>query len=210
VADLTFAVRGVRPEPFAATPTMACRLAVRDAEGGSVHALLLRTQVRIEPQRRGYAPAEEERLTELFGERPRWGETLRPFLWAQLATTVPGFEGETEVDLLLPCTYDFEVAAAKYLHGLDEGEVPLLFLFSGTVFVRSASGFAVEPVPWDREARFPMPVSVWRETMDHYFPGGGWLRLSRASIDALARFKAGRALATWDDTVEALMAEVGR
>ena len=85
----------------------------------------------IEPQRRRYEPAEQARLFELFGDAPRWGETLRPFLWTHVGTVISGFTGTTDVDLPIICTYDFEVAAAKYLHGLDDGEVPLLLLFSG-------------------------------------------------------------------------------
>ena len=77
--------------------------------------------MKIEPQRRHYDDAEEARLYELFGETPRWGDTLRPFLWTHVSAIVPGFDGATEIDLPIVCTYDFEVAAAKYLHALDDG-----------------------------------------------------------------------------------------
>ena len=36
----------------------------------------------------------------------------------QCNTTVQGFTGSTEVDLALPCTYDFEVVGSRYLHAL--------------------------------------------------------------------------------------------
>jgi hypothetical protein len=109
----------------------------------------------------------------------------------------------------MTCTYDFEVAAAKYFEGLDGGEIPLLFLFSGTVFTPGAAGFMVERVPWEKEAAFRLPVSVWREVMDLYFPNSAWIRLTRESRDALQRFKAERALPTWDDVVEVLLTGTG-
>ena len=146
------------------------RLKVTEAGGGAVHALALRCQIRIEPQRRRYEPDEEERLYELFGDTPLWGSSLRPFLWTHVSTTLGGFTGETEFELPVECTYDFEVAGAKYLHALSDGEIPLLMLFSGTVFTRGESGFSAEPVSWDREASYRLPVSVWRDVMDMYFP----------------------------------------
>ncbi len=48
---------------------------------------------------------------------------------------VPGFTSVTETELPVPCTYDLEVASARYLQALDDGTIPLLLLFSGTVFI---------------------------------------------------------------------------
>ena len=163
----------------------------------------------IEPKRRQYDPGEERRLTELFGETPRWGDTLQPFLWTNVSLTVPGFTGSTEIDLPITCTYDFEIAAAKYMHSLDSGEIPIVALFSGTVFGRSASGLTAAPVSWSEEASFRLPVSLWRDMMDLYFPNTGWLRLSRETLDALQHYKAQRALLTWDETFGQLLKEAG-
>ena len=126
-----------------------------------------------------------------------------------MATTVTAFTGSTEIDLPVECSYDFEVAAAKYLHALGDGEVPLLLLFAGTVFTKGQSGFAVEPVAWDLEAPFRLPVAVWRAAMDLYFPNSGWLRVSRDTLDALQRFKSARALPTWDQAFEQLLKQAG-
>jgi hypothetical protein len=186
------------------------RLRVSEATGAEVHALALRCQIRIEPQRRRYRADEEERLYELFGETPRWGDTLRPFLWTHVSATLPGFSGSTEVELPLECSYDFEVTAAKYLHALAAGEIPLILLFSGTVFTRGSGGFSAEPIGWDQEALYRLPVSVWRELMDQYFPNSGWLRLSRDTLYALQRFRASRALPTWDQALEQLLKEAGQ
>ena len=209
MTSLSFEVVGARAEPYAAVPTLMLRLRVTEADGQPVHAAALRCQVMIEPQRRRYEAAEEGQLLEMFGETPRWGDTLRPFLWTHLSVMVTGFTGSTEIDLPVMCTYDFDVAAAKYIHALAHGEVPLLLLFSGTVFSKGTSGFSVEPVAWHEEASYRLPVSVWREVMDLYFPDAGWLRVRRATIDALQRFKAARALPSWDDVLEQLLKEAG-
>jgi len=210
MAGLAFEVVGAAPEPHAAVPTMMVRLRVTETGGGKVHALALRCQIRIEPQRRRYGPEEEERLYELFGEAPRWGDTLRPFLWTHVSATLPGFSASAQFDLPVECTYDFEVTAAKYMHALAGGEIPLIFLFSGTVFTRGTSGFTAEPVGWDQEASYRLPVSVWRALMDQYYPNSGWVRVGRDTLDALQRFKATRALPTWDQALEQLLKEAGQ
>jgi hypothetical protein len=209
MTSIGFEVIDARAEPHAATPTIVFRLSATEANGLVVHALALRCQIRIEPQRRRYSEEEEDRLFELFGETPRWGDSLRPFPWTHVSTTLGGFSGHTEFDLPVECTYDFEVAGAKYLHSLSEGDIPLLLLFSGTVFTRGESGFSAEPIAWDREASYRMPASVWRQVMDLYFPNSGWVRVARDTLDELQRFKSERALATWDQTFELLLKQAG-
>jgi hypothetical protein len=207
VLSTTFAVLGMKPEPFAAAPTLSARVGIAAPAGEDVHAIALRAQVRIEPQRRGYRDEEAAGLTDLFGPRERWRDTQRSFVWMHCATMVPGFSGAAEVDLPMPCSYDFEVTASKYLHALRDGEVPLLFLFSGTVFVRGAGGFAIQQIPWDREDTFAMPVSVWRELVAAHFPNAGWLRLRHETIAELARYKSAHGLLGFDDAVSALLAD---
>lgn len=206
MAELSFRIAGVRVEPFAAVPTLVFSLRVEEASGESVHAIALRCQIQIEPQRRSHSSAEQRKLLEMFGEPGRWGQTLKPLLWTHANLMVRSFQGAVEVELPVACTYDFEVTAAKYFAGLEDGEIPLLFLFSGTLFAPGPAGFMVERVPWEKEAAFRLPVEVWREVMDRYFPGTAWIRLRRESLDALQRFKAERALPTWDDTLAALLA----
>ncbi|MCW2876514.1 MAG: hypothetical protein JWQ95_614 [Sphaerisporangium sp.] len=207
VAEIRFDCRGVRADPYAAFPTLVFRLGVTEPEGDAVHAIALRCQIRIEPQRRRYAPGEMDLLADLFGHPSRWAETVKPLQFANISIMVPRFTGTTEIDLPVPCSYDLEVAAGKYFASLDDGEVPLLLLFSGTVFARAGEGFTVRQVPWNCEARQALPVSVWRELIDRYFPGSGWLRLHRDTLRALQLFKSGRALATWDEAMEVLLKE---
>jgi hypothetical protein len=209
VIDLSFEVRGAEVLAYAAVPSVSLLLEVGEGTGATVHALALRVQVRIEPQRRRYEPADEERLVELFGQPAQWGESLRPFQWTQLGTVVPAFRHRAEVPLALECSYDLEVVAHKYLHNLRSGEVPLLLLFSGTAFVVHDGALVVEPVPWNLEARYRLPVALWRQAVDRFFPDSGWLRLSTGTIDAVAKVKARHALPTWDQALELLLKQAG-
>ena len=206
--ELTFTVVDVVPEPYAAAPHLLARIRVEETTGDRVHALALRAQIRIEPQRRRYDDTEERALLDLFGDRSRFAETLRPFAWLHASTVAQGFTGSTEIELPLPCTYDFEVSGTTYLHALRDGEIPLLFLFSGTVFTRGTTGFSVAQVPWDREARYRLPVAVWRDLMETWFPGTEWVRMRRETVEALAHYRHVRGLTTWDDAVTTLLTEV--
>lgn len=209
MTDLAFDIRDIDAEPYAASPQLTARLQITGPPDTVIHALVLRCQVRIHPQRRGYASGEEPGLMDQFGPRIRWPNTLKPFLWMQCSTVVQGFTGTTEADLPLPCTYDFEVAASKYLHALRAGTIPLEFLFSGTIFTRGSTGFGVEQISWDCEASYELPVAVWRTMLDLYFPGSGWIRLDRPLLDALAHYKAALGLTTMDAAVEGLLAQAG-
>ncbi len=205
MTDLSFRVDDVVAEPYAAAPQLTARLQVSEASGTTVHAIALRCQVRIEPQRRGYNEDEAGGLVDQFGGRDRWSQTLKPFLWMQCGTMVQGFDVTTMVDLPMAVTYDFDVAASKYLHALGEGEVPLVFLFSGTVFTRGDSGFGVEQVAWHLEDSYRMPVSVWHDCMQMHFPNAGWIRLDRDTMADLARYKSTHGLTTWDEVLARLL-----
>jgi hypothetical protein len=206
---LSFEVVGARPERYAAEPTLMLELRITEADDRAVHAIALKCQIRIEPQRRRYEAAAQEKLLELFGETPRWGDSLRPFLWTHVATTVAGFRGATTIELPITCTYDFEIAASKYLHALDDGVVPLVLCFSGTAFTATDAGFSATPISWDQNSSFLLPVDAWRATMDLYFPNSGWLRVSRDTLDALQHYKATQALPTWDQTLARLLKQAG-
>jgi Family of unknown function (DUF6084) len=203
--EVTYAVVDVSPQPYSVTPVLTARVGVASVGDDPVHAIALRCQVRIDPLRRRYSDDEAAGLLDLFGPRERWSTTQRTFLWLHCSVMVPGFSGATQVELPLDCTYDFEVAAAKYMHALRDGTVPLQFLFSGTVFTQGERGFAVQQVPWDREDRYDMPVSVWRSLMDQHYPNTGWLRLRHDALDALASYKSERGLLGFDDAITSLL-----
>ena len=206
MTEVTFAVLDMSPEPYAVTPLLNARVGIAADGDDPVHTIALRCQVRIEPLRRGYSDHEEAGMLDLFGPRERWSTTQRTFLWQHSSAMVQGFTGGTQVDLPLECTYDFEVAAAKYFHALHDGTIPLQFLFSGTVFVHGANGFSVQQVPWDREDRYDLPVSVWRNLIQLHYPNTGWLRLSRDTLDELAAYKSTHGMLGFDDAITSLLA----
>jgi Family of unknown function (DUF6084) len=206
MTSLAFSVLDIVADKYAASPQLLARMRVEETSGEVVHTMAVRTQLMVEPQRRPYTEHESVGLLDQFGERPRWKDTLKPFLWTFASTMVSGFTGTTEFDLPIPCSYDFEVTASKYLHALAEGEIPLRMLFSGTVFSRGTTGFSVEAIAWDLEATYKLPVAVWTELMDHFYPGSGWLRMDRETIAALVRFKGAHGLTTWDEVFGKLLA----
>ncbi len=204
--QLVFAVEDAGVLEFAAVPTLSFQLRIESVGGEPIRSLSLNTQIRIAATRRRYDAAAQARLSELFGEPARWAQTLRSLLWTHTALVVPGFAGSTLVEMRVPCTYDFDVIAAKYLNALADGDVPLEFLFSGTIFYAADDGaLRIARIPWDREAEYRMPVRVWKETMDHYFPGSAWLRLRKETFDRLYAYKAARALPTWEAALDALL-----
>lgn len=209
MSDVVFSVTGARVEPHAMAPTLVLRLHVTAAGAGTVHAAIVRCDLHIDVRRRRYSTAEGDRLVELFGTRERWGETMRPLFWTQVSFALPAFTGRLDFDLPVACTYDFEVASAKYFHALDTGEIPLQLLFSGSIFFVHAGAFQVKPLPWDTEADFRLPVGTWREVMSRHFHDTTWIRLRRESFDALYRFRTERALPSWEATVEALCPRSG-
>jgi uncharacterized protein DUF6084 len=206
VADLVFDCTGVQPDRFAVIPSMTLGLRISETSGSRVDAIALRCQIRIEPARRRYSAAEAERLNDLFGDTERWAETLRPLQFTTVSTMVPGFTGSLGVDLPVPFTYDLEIGYARYFASLDAGEVPLLLLFSGTVFTVVAGRLQVQQVPWSKEAVCRVPVSVWREAVDAHFPNSAWIKMTNETLDELQRFKTRHALPTWDATLAALLA----
>ena len=204
-ADVDFTCTDVVADRYAAGPTIVLRMRAEERSGVRVHALALRCQVRIEPLRRHYSDQEAARVVDLFGERPRWGQTMQPLQLAFLAHVLPGFTGSCSFDLALPVSYDVEVAAHKFLAGLDEGEVSLLLLFSGQVFTGGVGSIAVEPVPWHKEAAARLPVAVWREAMDAHFPDQAWVRVHRTTYDRLAEYRGRHGLLDWDDVLGRLL-----
>jgi hypothetical protein len=210
MAELAFGCTGAHSARYAATPTLNFTLQVTEATGARVHAIVLRCQVRIEPHRRRYSADEARRLSDLFGDTSRWAETVKPIQLAAVTTMVPGFSSLTEIELPVPVTYDLEVASARYLRGLDDGSIPLLLLFSGTVFVAHGDSYTVGLIPWSAEASYRMPVSVWQDVVNDHFPGSAWLRCSLGTLDALSAFKSEHALPTWDATLNALLGAANR
>ncbi|HET7014756.1 MAG TPA: DUF6084 family protein [Streptosporangiaceae bacterium] len=209
MAELVFDCIGAAPDKYAVVPSMSLKLRVSETTGQRVDAIALRCQIRIEPARRRYSAEEAERLNDLFGDTARWADTLKPMQFTTVATMVPGFTGSVEVDLPVPFTYDLEIGTTRYFTGLEGGEIPLLLLFSGTVFAKVDDRLSIQQVPWSKEAHFRLPLTVWQEAIDVHFPDSAWIKMSRSTLDELLEFKSRVALPTWDATIAALLSLVG-
>jgi len=206
VPDLNFRVEGAEVLEFAAVPSLLFKLRIENGEEEPIRSVALNTQIRIAATQRHYDTMEQERLLEVFGEPNRWRNTLRSLLWTHTVLQVPPFSGSTVVDMPVPCTYDLEVIAAKYFYALEDGEVPLEFLFSGTVFYAGEDRrLQVARISWEKEAEFRLPVRLWKEMMERYFPNSAWIRLRKDAFDRLYDYKAHRGLPTWEAVIEALL-----
>ena len=205
--ELNFEVIGAEAVAYSATPLLAFKLRITNADPNEVvQSVALRCQLQIEATHRKYGAQEQERLLDLFGEPERWSRTLRAMLWTHASTNVPQFQNSIVVDLPVACTFDFNVAAAKYFAGLDDGDVPLNLMFSGTIFYdQDDHGLQIEQIPWDREAKYRLPVRVWKEMIDIYYPNSAWLCLRRDVFEKLSQYKMARGIPTWEEAIESII-----
>jgi hypothetical protein len=204
--DVDFSVVSARPVKYAAAPMLALDLEVTESAGAPVYMIALTIQLMIEPARRSYDDVTRERLVELFGAPERWAVTTRSLVWSKLDVLVPAFTGATTVTVPIACHYDLELAAAKYLHSLPDGEAPLALHFNGMIYYPGDDGgLQMVLIPWSKSIGFRMPVSVWQETIAHYYPGTAWIAVRAQTFEALQREKLERGLATLDACVNALL-----
>ncbi len=214
--DLNFEVIDGEVPAYAAVPTLIFKLRIVNAGEASpakiqaIHSIALRCQIQLNVTRRRYSPQAQARLLEVFGEPKRWRETLRSLLWTHASTTVTQFTESIIADLPVPCTYDFEVASTKYFDALEDGEIPLTFLFSGTIFYEGEEGnLQIGQIPWSKEASYRLPVALWREMIERYYPNSAWIRLRKDVFDELYRYKATRGLPTWEEVIGNLLRASG-
>ncbi len=206
--DLNFSVLGAAPVQFAAVPMLGFRLGVtnRDPQE-TIYTVALRCQIQLDVARRHYSAVEQASLKDLFGTSDRWGQTLKSMLWTHASVVVPQFTGSMEVQLQVPCTFDFNVAATKYFHGLTAGDLPLNFLFSGTTFYRDSEGAVqVAPISWDKESRFRLPLASWRDVIDVFYPNTAWMCLRRDVFERLYKQKVANGITSWEQLIEDLLA----
>lgn len=213
--DLDFRVQSAEVLEYAAVPTLLFRMSVENSTEEEVRSVALHTQIRIAATRRHYDEEEQRRLWELFGEPHQWGGTLRSMVWTHTNVTVPRFTGGTTFEMPVTCTYDPEVVGTKYFRALEDGEVPLEFLFSGQIFYRGEGGaLQIVQIPWEKEAEFRLPIGLWKDMIEYYFPNTAWLRIHRDTFDRLHDYKSRKGLLSWEETLEGLLQaseeEVGR
>lgn len=206
MSRLAFEVVDAYAERYAASPAIRLRVAVRD-DGEPIDAIALRVRAQVEPAFRTYSAEEEVQLQEIFGARERWAASVRPLQWIDTGVTTGAFERETVFEVPLPCSYDMQVAAAKYSSALHGGDIPLRLLFTGTVFRAGSNGFSVEMLPWNLECTARLPVALWNEAMNASFPDHAWIRIDRTTFRALRRYRAERAFYSWEDAFSHLLAE---
>jgi len=205
--DLDFRVVGVEAAAHGLTPLLHFRLEVTNVPATEkIHGIILQAQVHIQSSQRPYLDQEKRQLIDLFGTPDRWGQTLRTKLWTHASVTVRPFERRADAILPVQCTYDLNVTATKYFYALREGEVPLLFLFSGTVFYAGIEGkLQIQRISWDKECDFRMPVRVWQDLMEHHYPGSAWISLQRHVFERLYAYKLDHGIPTWEETISRLL-----
>lgn len=204
--ELVFQIRGAEVVYAAVAPTIALHLEISNSPPDqTIQTVLLYCQVQIEASRRNYSPDEQDRLRDLFAEPERWEQTLRPLLWTNLTTTVPGFTGSVGIKLPIPCPFDLDVTASKFFYAVGSGTVPITLLFSGTIFYHSGTQLLAVPIPWSSDARFALPMKIWKESIDLHHPNTAWLGLRRDNFERLYAFKVRHGLATFDEAIERML-----
>lgn len=199
MTQLAFDITGARAKRYAASPTVQFDMDVSSKR--RIEALVLRAQVRIEPQWRPYDPREQTLLNDLFGTPERWSTTLKTLSWADVPVVVTGFSNKTQAVVEVPCTYDFDLAATRFLTALGGGEIPLRFLFSGAIFSDGKSGFSTERVAWSSEAAYRMPLSVWNEAMRLCYGDDVLLRITRDTFEYLQTVRSLTGATNWDSVI---------
>ena len=209
--DLNFEVIGAEAAAYSALPLLIFKMRItNEIEVEQIQNVNLKCQIMLSVTRRRYNAGEKARLRELFGEPERWRETLRTFLWTHVTTVVPRFSGSTIVDLPVPCSYDFEVVSTKYFDALEDGEIPLNFLFSGTIFYEGEAGnLQIGQISWSKEANYRLPVALWKKVIDTHFPNTAWIRLQKDVFDQLYQYKMTHGLITWEQVLERLLRTSG-
>ena len=205
--ELDFQVTGVEPAERGLTPLLHFKVALSNTPPEeTVHSVILQVQIQIQSAQRAYEAGEKEKLQDLFGTPDRWGQTLRNKLWAIANTTVRQFTGATEAILPMACTYDLNIAATKYFQALAGGDVPLLFLFSGTVFYAGADGrLQIQQISWNKECVYRMPAQVWHDLMARHYPNSAWIALQRDVFERLCAYRRRFGLPTWEQAFERLL-----
>lgn len=206
--DLDFKITGIEPARRGLAPLLHFILEVTNSpETETIQTVMLQAQIQIQAPGRVYNADEKKKLKELFGAPEDWGQTLRTRLWTHANTIIPQFHGHTTTILAVPCTFDFNVAATKYFYALEEGDVPLLFLFSGTTFYTAPDGrLQIQKISWEKECSWRMPIARWQELMEYHYPDSAWIAMRRDVFDQLYEFKRREGLSSWDEVLERLLA----
>lgn len=209
--DLNFEVISAEVAPYSVIPLLIFKMRiVNEIEEEQIQNISLKCQIMLTVNQRRYNGEEKARLKEIFGEPERWGKTLHTFLWTNVNIVVPRFTGSTTVELPVPCSYDFEVVSTKYFNALEDGEIPLNFLFSGTIFYQGEEGnLQIGQISWSKEANYRLPVSLWKDAIETAFPNTAWIRIQKDVFDQLYQYKIANGLITWEEVLTRLLRASG-
>ncbi|MDQ3621055.1 MAG: DUF6084 family protein [Verrucomicrobiota bacterium] len=207
--DLDFTINGVEQAAHGLMPLLHFKVGITNTPPDeTIQSVILQAQIQIQAPQRSYNEKEKAKLIDLFGTPDTWGTTLRAKLWTLSSTTVRTFAGNTEAILPVPCSFDLNVAGTKFFYALEDGEVPLLFLFSGTIFYAAPDGrLQVQQISWNKECTYRMPINVWQKMMDHHYPNSAFISLERGVFDRLYEYKRGAGVCSWEQAIEKLLAQ---
>jgi hypothetical protein len=208
--DLSFEIISAEVAPYSVIPLLIFKMRIVNEEEEQIQNVNLKCQIMLTVTQRRYNADEKAKLKDIFGEPERWGKTMHAFLWTNVNTVVPRFTGSTIVDLPIPCSYDFEVVSTKYFNALEDGEIPLNFLFSGTMFYEGEGGnLQIGQISWSKEANYRLPVALWKDAIASAFPNTAWIRLQKDVFDQLYQYKITHGLITWEDVFTRLLRASG-
>ena len=199
--ELDFEVLGARPVRHAAAPMLALDLRVSEPSGRQVYMIALTIQLMIEPARRelrrrhARAAGRAVRRARALG-----GDDAQPRVGAARRAWCPRSPGSTTVAVPIACNYDLEVAAAKYLYSLPDGEAPLALHFNGIVYYPDEDGgLQMVLVPWTTLDRLPHArVGLARDDRALLPQHRLGRRCARRRCSALERERVDRGLPTYD------------
>jgi hypothetical protein len=63
----------------------------------------------------------------------------------------------------------------------------------------------VAQIPWDKEARYRLPVRVWKEMMDLYYPNTVWVPLRRDVFERLYQYRSRHGIPSWEQALERML-----
>jgi hypothetical protein len=189
---------------YAVVPTVA--LGLRVSSNQPVSGIDLRCQIMIDLPSRAHSGAARARLVELHGDTADSAAPPRPLVWAHTSANVPAFDRQCTVDLTVPLSFDFDVAATKYFHSLGGEGIPLRLQFSGMIFYRDARDqLQIARIPFTTEAAGHLPLPLVRSLRDRYYPGAAWLRVPRATFDRLIEYKRAAGIASCEGALDRLL-----
>ena len=207
--ELRFEIISSRVRQYAAVPTLVFNLQItNDTPDEEVYAAALKCQIIIEATKRQYDAETKSRLYELFGNAERWGETVGTTFWQIIMVPIPRFTDQVVVEINVTCSEDQIIAAGKYFYGVQDGIVPLAFLFSGTLFFKDVKDdLQITLIPWEKEAYCKMPAILWQEMMEVHFPNTRWLHIRKDLYDKLVRYKSQNNFQTLENCLEDILEE---